>query len=1712
MPGKIGTGYIDVGADLTRFWRELEGGLGGSDLESAFKSVGTRSAKAFSSGAGDTIEKDLRRTTSRMKVVADASGKEIADGITRGLRDAKKEINAFARDGNASFALLGKGVDSSVSGSLQAVAKRINLFARDGNASLRTLGTTARGVGAELTGSFDPASKALQRAGADITGALEHVGKAVRGVSSDATGGIGPASSKLNAFGRDGSASFSAVGTSARRADADLKSLYAGITRSNISRALGDSGRAANRAGDEIRSATARGTAGLRGMERATNSSAKGLERLVTAGGGGRGISSIARTLDGFGGSFTGGVAAVGGLRIALVALVPMLFAFGGATVAAGAALIPLAGLLAAAANAAGAAAQGFGVLKLAFAGIGAALKEQITNQTTAGGAAAQSAGQQRAAARAIQSAQDGIRTALEGVRKAALAVSDAHRTQRAALAALAPAISAARMHLTDLREAASDAARAIKDSKLSAQEARKALADLLTGPSPRVLADAHHAVTDALRGEESAARALSDAHEGVSSALRGEQDAVQALTDAHKALDDLLKPPDVLDLADANDAVADSLRNEEQAQLDLADQAAKTQAVLQSAGVTDVFGAGGLQQRPTVTEAQKARARLDLANAENAVGDATRATQRAKQALAKLEAPPDVDVLAAARRRVADAENAVAQAARSTVTARQQVSDAENGVAEAARQTSNAREDLASLETPASAEEIARARLTVAEAEDGVSDATRDHTRAVRELADAERLGIRGSKDVVDARTAIRDANLAVAEADHNLADAERSVKRATESLSDAQLSAKESAAQLASASANLNKKFDSLPPAAQKFVRVLIDMKPKLDELRQTAAAGFFPGATDGLKAAAKNFDSVNKVVGETATVMGEASRKTGELVGSPAFGHDLETIGHNNAKVIDTLGEALRHVVSAIRNVMVSAGPLTQWLADTINKWSQYASNAAKAGRESGAMAAFFDKTRAILERLGSIIGHVAHGLLGVGEAGSESGNSIWASIDKASKRFDKWANSTQGQKALKDFFKETKDLAAAIVPIFKDVAGAFAFVTLKMLPLTEALRVLGPLANEATTAFIAYKLAALAAGVASSAAAFAMGGWVTTFWALDAAMVALPLVGITAGIIALGAGLIYAYTHVKVFHDAVDSTFEWIKAHWPLLAEILTGPIGFAVIEIVRHWDDIKKAFTDGLNAVIGIIKGFANALVSVGSWIIGKIVEGIKGVINFAADVGGYVKNRVVEGIQAFVDAFVTAGSWIVNRIADGIKTVTDLLGTVGGWLKNRIEELIHNEVDALKSIGSWALNRIVDGITTVTDALSGIGGWLKNRVTDFIGAAKDDFVGVGKSIMNFIVDGLKSGGRELLGFVNDIIDVINGLLGAIGVDKIGHVSAKSVGLARGGVVGMANGGAFARTAGFIDRPMVMMGEEAPRHPEYVIPTNPAYRDRAQSLLGEAAGVIGMADGGVISDFREAIKRTHASAKPALALFEAGVVESNLENLTGGDRDSRGALQVRDATARGMGLNNMDPLAVALAFLTRGYWGKGGGISLSASHPSSTAGWVAQQVQGSAFPLRYDQARSQALQYMGAPTGGGGGILGAITGAIGDLLSKGVNFILDKLPGVGHLPDWLKGVGSFLIDKAGGFVSHKAHELTGLARGGTLGSFHTGTGFVQQSGAYELERGEAVIPASHNQPTAFHVYVGERELTDIVKVEIERDGRRMAGAWNAGVIT
>lgn len=127
-----------------------------------------------------------------------------------------------------------------------------------------------------------------------------------------------------------------------------------------------------------------------------------------------------------------------------------------------------------------------------------------------------------------------------------------------------------------------------------------------------------------------------------------------------------------------------------------------------------------------------------------------------------------------------------------------------------------------------------------------------------------------------------------------------------------------------------------------------------------------------------------------------------------------------------------------------------------------------------------------------------------------------------------------------------------------------------------------------------------------------------GLTLAMYGLDVAM--LPIFGWAALVLALAAAFYVAYTKVGWFHDAVNAVFTWVSQNWPLLLAILTGPIGLAVLFIVRRFNAIKSV----VGAVARVAVAAFNTVRDAVQWVIDKV----DALIDKVRDVGGAVKTGV----------------------------------------------------------------------------------------------------------------------------------------------------------------------------------------------------------------------------------------------------------------------------------------------------------------------------------------------------------------------------------------------------------------------------------------------------------------------------------------------------
>jgi TP901 family phage tail tape measure protein len=266
--------------------------------------------------------------------------------------------------------------------------------------------------------------------------------------------------------------------------------------------------------------------------------------------------------------------------------------------------------------------------------------------------------------------------------------------------------------------------------------------------------------------------------------------------------------------------------------------------------------------------------------------------------------------------------------------------------------------------------------------------------------------------------------------------------------------------------------------------------------------------------------------------------------------------------------------------------------------------------------------------------------------------------------------------------------------------------------------------------AAAVWVAEKVALVATAIAEKAAAAAE-------WLLNIALDANPVVLIVLGIIALIAVLVLAYNKIGWFRNFVNAAFKmigaaigwvvsFVKAHWPLLLAILTGPIGIAVLLIVKYWGKIKSGFLDAYHGTINVGKSLINwiaglpgragaALAALGAKIVSVATNAWNSfktaTVNKASDLLSYVKGlpgRITSGLGKMGSLLLSAGKDLIMGFIHGVEQkAADAVGIVkhiGSEAVSGIKGIlgIHSPSRVFRQIGIYLNEGLVDGLTGST--------------------------------------------------------------------------------------------------------------------------------------------------------------------------------------------------------------------------------------------------------------------------------------------------------------------------------------------------------------------------------------------------------------------------
>lgn len=354
-----------------------------------------------------------------------------------------------------------------------------------------------------------------------------------------------------------------------------------------------------------------------------------------------------------------------------------------------------------------------------------------------------------------------------------------------------------------------------------------------------------------------------------------------------------------------------------------------------------------------------------------------------------------------------------------------------------------------------------------------------------------------------------------------------------------------------------------------------------------------------------------------------------------------------------------------------------------------------------------------------------------------------------------------------KLARDIFGPLVASAPSVIGLLGGVGEAIGDVFKVMRPAFEFMS-----EHVGTMQLLGYVLTILAVGFGVVAAA-------TAVW--NAVLALNPIALIVIAVIALVAGLIYAYNHFESFRVIVDNVFAFVKTvvttvvsfileHWKFFATalltIFTGPIGLLIGFVASNFGTIRDTVVNIFNAVMSFLRGVWDAITSTFTSainLIKSVVTAGMNLIKTTISTAISAALTVVSGISAvgtyFKNAFNTAKTAVTDTVSKVRTELTGLPGKAVGWLGDLSGTLV--------AAGKQLIQGFINGIGSMFNSVKGKLGDLTSKLTSWKGPESLDKVilyNAGQYVIGGFIDGLESQysavESSLGGFTDGLSDLV----------------------------------------------------------------------------------------------------------------------------------------------------------------------------------------------------------------------------------------------------------------------------------------------------------------------------------------------------------------
>ena len=318
-------------------------------------------------------------------------------------------------------------------------------------------------------------------------------------------------------------------------------------------------------------------------------------------------------------------------------------------------------------------------------------------------------------------------------------------------------------------------------------------------------------------------------------------------------------------------------------------------------------------------------------------------------------------------------------------------------------------------------------------EAELALQQADLDYRKATDTVNDlaveqeyAARTGIEGTREVIDATN-----DLAEAEADRakTLRDTTQDIQDAQEALTRVLNSGGSSSS--SDALAGLSKE-------AKEFAQFIVDLQPKIQELKAAAGRMLFPLLQTSIQTLVDDlFPRLIPKLELTGRALGKVAEDFANTITSADNMKRIDSILGNNVGVISNLGGAAVNLAEAFLIILDAAGPLitkfSEWVELTTAGWTE----TLKAKDATGELTEIFNTAGEDAATIGGVLGTTATAFFELGKGAKDAGLKIIEAFGGAMEKLKAFAQAgnTDGM------FSEGERGASSLETKFDNIADNF-----------------------------------------------------------------------------------------------------------------------------------------------------------------------------------------------------------------------------------------------------------------------------------------------------------------------------------------------------------------------------------------------------------------------------------------------------------------------------------------------------------------------------------------------------------------------------------------------------------------------------------------------------------------------------------------------